>query len=1453
MSRKKAVVKRMLSGLLAAGMAFTGINWNQLAAYADSTSAIASATATDEEETVFSWDNATVYFVLTDRFLNVDKSNDHSYGRGLTPSGSEQVGIQGDDYYSNPGTFHGGDIAGITQKIKEGYFDELGVNAIWITAPYEQIHGFTSGNKKGDSGQAGEGGGFPYYSYHGYWTLDYTQMDENMGTAAEFAEFVDTAHAHGIRVVMDVVMNHVGYVTLKDADEYGFGELNSGWQDYYYGDTNLLSGGKPESETWYNVDSDKWANWWGADFVRVNSAYKGYTYQTGGNDQTMCLSGLPDVKTESTSATGIPKLLQTKWTREGRYEQESSELTSFFQQSGLAATPSNYIIKWLTDWVREYGIDGFRCDTAKHVDLASWNRLKEQAQIALDSWREKNPTMAGADWEEDFWMTGEVWGHGVGKSAYFDYGFDSIINFSFPRDGNAGAALEGTYSNYAASINTDDDFNVLSYISSHDDGLGARGNLIGGGTSLLLAPGAVQIYYGDETGRGYQWKDWFTSDYTDQCYRSDMNWDSIDQDVLAHWQIVGQFRSRHISVGAGEHQMIASSPYTFSRIYNKDGISDRVVVSMPGASGTCVVDCGGVFSTGAKVRDYYTGELYTVASDGTVTVNTGKNGLILLEKGDKSPDVGVSPSSKSYYKSVEEGIELTLTVTNNAAATYRINDGAEVSFTNGTKITIGKGDAFDTKTTVTVYASNEDGSAGPATYTYTKKDPSTGLIRVKAEASQFASAPYAYIYNDDNKDVVELTGAWPGAKMTLEDGYYVIEVMKTDAMDEPSAKVIFNGGSGSWQLPSGTDAPGFDVTGSMIYENGTWTTEEDIDPTNITLDKTSDVVEVGSSITLIPSILPTNAVKTVTWTSSNPSVATVENGVVTGKAVGTAKITVTTSNNLTATATITVSKQVVRGTVTVNYVDEAGTVLKSVSTTGAQGTEYTTVAEEISGYTLKTAPQNAYGTYTSGTTTVTYVYEKVENSGTITSDQIYYASTASAVTAYMYSDAGNNGWPGTAMTKESTGLYRIAVPEAYENGNVIFVADGVQVPGAGQAGFQIIKGMVYNNGGVAYVYGQSEQTGGSKTFYFTKPSNWKSAVYAYVYDADGTGGSVAPWPGSAMTKQDSEYTLTVDVTGYTSPVVIFNDAATQVPASGQRGFNLIDNGHYGSTGMNSINGLAKGIQIDSFTMNTVNPVEAGTKVTLTAAASGAEKLYYQFYYNIDGKETTLSKYSTSTTASFTSKAGVYTVGVRVKDEEGNVTRQGLLLVVKATEEKFPFTDVKKTAWYYNTVKEVYELGLVKGLNSTTFAPGETMTRGMVATVLHRMAGGPKITYEALFPDVPSGKYYSVAVTWAAKNKVVSGYASDKKFRPGTNVTREQLATMLYNYAHMRGLDISARADLTVYKDGKQVSSYAQKPMSWAVANGILSGTKEGELKAKNDATRAEAAKMLLELYKLIMK
>ena len=208
--------------------------------------------------------------------------------------------------------------------------------------------------------------------------------------------------------------------------------------------------------------------------------------------------------------------------------------------------------------------------------------------------------------------------------------------------------------------------------------------------------------------------------------------------------------------------------------------------------------------------------------------------------------------------------------------------------------------------------------------------------------------------------------------------------------------------------------------------------------------------------------------------------------------------------------------------------------------------------------------------------------------------------------------------------------------------------------------------------------------------------------------------------------------------------------------------------------------------------------------------------------------------------------------VRVYQAEGDTTgsyTDRSSGIVEPEPSGFPFTDVNETAWYYDTVKEVYKLGLMTGFTETTFAPTETMTRAMAATVLYRMAGSPETAYEELFLDVPDGKYYSESVTWAAQNGVVNGFGNGQ-FKPGTNVTREQLAKMLYNYAEMLGLDTSGRADLTTFKDGTQVSNYAKEPMRWAVANGILSGTATGKLKPRSNATRAEVAKMLLNFYKL---
>lgn len=149
----------------------------------------------------FSWQNATVYFVLTDRYVNGDPLNDNSYGRHK--DGMQEIG-----------TFHGGDLKGLASKLD--YLQQLGVNALWISSPLEQIHGWVGGGTKGD---------FPHYAYHGYYTQDWTKLDANMGGEEDLRHLIDEAHKRGIRVLFDVVMNHTGYATLADMQEYQFGAL----------------------------------------------------------------------------------------------------------------------------------------------------------------------------------------------------------------------------------------------------------------------------------------------------------------------------------------------------------------------------------------------------------------------------------------------------------------------------------------------------------------------------------------------------------------------------------------------------------------------------------------------------------------------------------------------------------------------------------------------------------------------------------------------------------------------------------------------------------------------------------------------------------------------------------------------------------------------------------------------------------------------------------------------------------------------------------------------------------------------------------------------------------------------------------------------------------------------------------------------------------------------------
>lgn len=503
-------------------------------------------------KTPFIWEGANLYFLLTDRFNNGDKSNDVNFGR------TKKTGkLRG---------FEGGDIKGITQKIDEGYFDKLGVNAIWFTPVVEQIHDGVD-----------EGTGMSY-GFHGYWTRDWTSLDPNFGTKQDLKELVEKAHAHGIRILLDGVINHTGPVTAIDTV-------------------------------------------WPQDWVRTGPQCDFQSFTT--TTECTLVKNLPDVRTESTSNVALPPFLVEKWKKENRYESEMASLDAFFARTGYPRAPKYYIIKWLTDYITEFGIDGYRADTVKHTDESVWADFKTECNYAFAQWKKDNPSKVLDD--NKFYTIAEVYNYGISAGKYFDFGdrkvnyyangFNSMINFEFKYD--AQHEYEFIFAKYSSKLNIElDGFSVLNYISSHDDGApfdGKREKSIESATKLLLSPGVSQIYYGDETGRSLE----IAGTEGDATLRSFMNWDELSkspekQKVLLHWQKLGQFRKNHPAIGAGVHRQISAAPYIFSRGFVKDDYLDRVIIGLDLNVGRKIITVSSVFKDGTKLRDAYSGKEMTV-------------------------------------------------------------------------------------------------------------------------------------------------------------------------------------------------------------------------------------------------------------------------------------------------------------------------------------------------------------------------------------------------------------------------------------------------------------------------------------------------------------------------------------------------------------------------------------------------------------------------------------------------------------------------------------------------------------------------------------------------------------------------------------------------------------------------------------------------------------------------
>ena len=516
------------------------------------------------------WNAATVYFIITDRFHNGDTANDRALGRAQDGAVLR--------------SFRGGDLAGLLRRLEEGYFDALGVDAIWITPFVEQIRGSVD-----------EGTG-KTYGYHGYWTRDWTAVEPALGTEQDLRALVDAAHRRGIRVLMDAVINHTGPVTPLDPQ----------WPD---------------------------------EWVRTGPrcVYQDYATTV---DCTL-VDNLPDILTDRETPVELPPPLLDKWEREGRLDAELAELDAFFERTGYPRAPHYYLIKWLSDWVRELGFDGYRVDTAKHFEEAISAELKQEADRAFADWKEAHPDRALDDLP--FYMIGEVsnWEASHGREFdfgdrsvdYFDYGYDGLINFGFKRE--AAGSLDDLYARYSALLRDQlRGLAILNYVSSHDEGSPYdlnRADPFGAGTRLLLAPGGAQVYYGDELARPLR----VEGANGDANLRSVMNWGELERggstaQILEHWRKLGQFRGAHPAVGAGEHRQHQLEPYIFSRTLKTHGLSDRVLVAMDQGEGAKTIPIFNVFPDGTELIDAYSGETATV-TNGEISLVT-VSGLVLLSE-----------------------------------------------------------------------------------------------------------------------------------------------------------------------------------------------------------------------------------------------------------------------------------------------------------------------------------------------------------------------------------------------------------------------------------------------------------------------------------------------------------------------------------------------------------------------------------------------------------------------------------------------------------------------------------------------------------------------------------------------------------------------------------------------------------------------------------------------------
>ena len=682
---------------------------------------------------------------------------------------------------------------------------------------------------------------------------------------------------------------------------------------------------------------------------------------------------------------------------------------------------------------------------------------------------------------------------------------------------------------------------------------------------------------------------------------------------------------------------------------------------------------------------------------------------------------------------------------------------------------------------------------------------------------------YTFLLNEDK--TMELANTYEVTASGAAYGYSSLT-----ELEDGSISLLYEGANSRSvyvNIPASTDLLGDD-----------WRPADDL--TSISLDQSLVDLKVGETATLTATYTPADG--EVRWISSNPDVVTVDGGVVTAKAPGTATITVSvTSAGYTSTASADVAVQGEDEVVLPDrYSDEVEEIYHETATT----------------YELDTDGIDSgavYAIFHKGSSRILYHASGNTNSDHVTgsaSDGLLKLDSGYAATRQTWTVTGNAETGYTIQSCDDSKYLNLN--EATSANSKVPVTDATQAltiaPVDGSAGSYTVSRVV--DGKALYLAHENNTT---QHYVGTEPVSFQ--FYRQVvtpahntYATSVTGLEALIDDLSALDSDEytsSSWAVLQDALAAAQEAAESEAFDTEVDAQAAQAvidqaaedlyaakLALVEAGGSTSSGGSSSYAITVEDSDNGTVTSSRKSASRGATVTLTAKADEGYQLDTLTVTDKNGTEIKLTdkgdgKYT------FTMPSSAVTVTAVFAEDDAPV------------ETGLPFTDVKAGDWFYEAVKYAYDNKLMDGTSATTFAPLTTTSRSMVVTVLWRLAGSPQCDAAPAFPDVASGSWYTDAVAWASENGIVTGYSSGS-FGPDDIVTREQLATILYRYVqHTGGGFQGAWAFPLDYADAAQVSDWAYEAMCWCTMKGIISGVGGNRLNPQGSATRAEVAQILM--------